>query len=616
MSVIQTYPFNSAVDYNLSNAQISGGKAKLSIIPNPSQLFQQTFSSDTGFTYDNTKSEFTGGLVRQKDQRPANAILGATYTSTKDLNWITSGSTTATDIGSPVLSGGKIQCRGGGNVAVKYTSPAIASASSVGAIKIKHTPNYSGTPSINTNIFEIYQAASNNDRIVLFHGSTGPIRISIFNNVGGIVHSAVNLGAIWSPVAGTEYELELNWNSTNGEIRLFVDGVLRGATPTTVFTRDGKANNLNLGAGNSYFISNGDFNDVLLFSTVQHTSGYTPGYTVPETIYYENTVVLPNFTYTGLGTIQAIESSTITESGAPRYIVGGQYWNGSAWVLSDNTYNQANNSSDTIANITSLVVTGSTTVPVKILFPNSNTQSSVDLISVTVTGQKYSSFGYVEPIVGLQVQGLVNISLTKTDTVNSFAKIILKIAGVLKWWNGTSWATSDGTFAQANTSAEINANLATLILSVNTEVIPRWVLTTSSNIETAEIDESIIEYNFGALFTNPAKCLVYGYYLNISGQPVSEATVTFSLKRATTGEYKEASNNIIEKPVVVTTDVNGYFEAELIRSSEYQGTAIYRVEITKEIDSLNTSRNADKTRLEFQAPDLSEVDLTSLLTAI
>ena len=103
-----------------------------------------------------------------------------------------------------------------------YDNSTIGNASTVGAIKLKFTPGYSGTPSVNTTIFEIKHPSANDNRIIVFHGSTGAIRLTINDDSGTVIHSAYSLPS-WSPTSGTTYELELNFNAPTGEIDLFVD---------------------------------------------------------------------------------------------------------------------------------------------------------------------------------------------------------------------------------------------------------------------------------------------------------------------------------------------------------------------------------------------------------
>src|SRR5690606_17237049 len=123
-------------------------------------------------------------------------------------------------------------------------------------------------------------------------------------------YSAQIIGAAWNPTAGTTYEIELVLDTQNGVCRLFIDGVLHGTLGST-FTRSNTATRLYVGSNAVYTPCDASFEDLIFFSNVQHTANYSPGYTVPEKIYLGSTVALPPFTYTGLGTIIAVESSNI-----------------------------------------------------------------------------------------------------------------------------------------------------------------------------------------------------------------------------------------------------------------------------------------------------------------
>ena len=612
MSLSLSYGFDTELDYTLSNCAILSSKARLAIVPSPEQLFAQDFASDVGFTYDNTKAEFNAGILRQKDLRPVSSVLAATYTSSKNLNWSTAGSLVGTDIGAPLLSAGKLSCLGGGNNGVRYESADIGASGNVGAMKIKYTPNYSGTPATNYNIFEFAPVSGNNDRMLVFHSATGTLRLSAYTSVGTAKHAAVPFGGVWSPVAGTEYEIELDWDTVAGVVRLFVNGVLNGSMPVSSYARGSDADRLYIGAGTSYFAADGYFDDALLFSTVQHTAGYTPGYTLPEFIYGASKIDGPNFTYSGLGSVLSIDDGSVVETGSPRFIIGLKYWNGSAWVVSNGTYAQANSFATALANLASFVASGSI-LPWSVVFTDSNTQSSVDDFDVEVTGQKYSPTGYLEPAQGVQVKTLISYLHTHTENANTDLRVVLKVDGVLKWWNGTAWATSNGSIAQGNTAEEINLNMASLSLGVNSTIFVRWLMATSSNVETPEIETATIAYNFGAIETPLVTCEVFGYLKNISDAPVVGAKIKFELNQKPE-KYKEANKNIISTlSVEATTDANGYFTIPLVRSSEYEDATEYKATITIGTTIITKSSSG---KLLFQVPDADTKDLSDLLPAV
>lgn len=614
MTIEQSFIFNTPTGFNRSNVSTSATEAKLSLIPNPGQIFSELFSSDVGFTYDSARAEFNAGILRQKDLRPNSSVLAATYTSSKNLNWSSAGSLIGTDIGAPLLAAGKLSCLGGGNNGVRYESADIGASGNVGAMKIKYTPNYSGTPPTNYNIFEFAPAAGSNDRMLVFHSSTGTLRLTAYTSVGTVKHSAVAFGGVWSPVAGTEYEIELDWDTVAGVVRLFVNGVLDGSMPVSSYARGSDADRLYVGAGAVYTATDAYFNDVILFGTVQHTVGYASGYSIPEYIYAGSKIDGPNFSYSGVGTVLSVDDGTVTEAGSPRYIIGLKYWNGSAWVDSDGSYAQANDFATALANFGSFVASGGI-LPWSIVFTDSNTLSSVDEFSVEVTGEKYATDGYVEPTQPIQAMSISDYSDTRAiDSGDNDIKIVLKDDGVFKYWNGTAWVASNGTYAQSNTVAEIVANIATLDLGNNSSVFVRWNFHTDVVTLTPQLIDATISYEFGAVDIAVPTCLVYGYLKDIQGLPVASATLTFNINTKKNNVYNEGGNSIVmNQPVVVTTDAFGYFSLNLIRATSLEGVKSYKVSIAKSGITMNKNPRSDIT---FQVPDSDMQDITDLIATL
>ena len=96
----------------------------------------------------------------------------------------------------------------------------------------------------------------------------------MFNSSGSEITS--QLLPVWSPTAGQEYEFELNWDITNGEIRLFVDGVQHGSTITATGTRSSDIGLVRVGTTwhAISFPPDCEIDDFSIFDKVQHTSDY------------------------------------------------------------------------------------------------------------------------------------------------------------------------------------------------------------------------------------------------------------------------------------------------------------------------------------------------------
>lgn len=613
MSITSSFTFDDSGSLTLTNTIVTGGSGKLAISDMAAQ-FTQAFASDSGFTYDSAKAEFTGGLVRAKNQRPVNAIFGATYTSSIDGSW-GEGTLTGTASGGATITGSKLVCSGASSGVLYSAVDNASSATQKGAIRVKYTPSYTGSPASDVGLFEITDGGDNN-RLSIIHNSSGNLIIHAFNSSGGAISGGASLGNP-SFVASTTYEIELNWNFDDGVTQLYVDGVQQGSTVENTGTRNTSVVNLYVGAGLRATNGGGSFEDFVIYDTApNHTDAYTPGYSVPEADYVESVVTLPTFSYTGPTDIATLVSMTTTEVSAPRYIIGGQYWNGSAWAASSNTYATATSKTNVNTNLATYTVSAATTtVVVKVVFPDSNTQSSTDTFVLNYTGGAYASTGSIETSSTFDVESISAFSASVTTPGSTSIGFALRVDGTLKYWDGAAWTTSSGAVAQTSSAANINTNLATLGLTANSTVGIYVAFATSDTLVSSSVETMSITYDFGGILTAPATCIVWGYYLDIGGSAVSGATVTVSLVRES-GEYKEASNGIVAKSVTTTTQSDGYFEVTLIRSSEYEGTAPqYKLTIVKSADSLSTKKTSTGGSLLFSVPDAADVDITTLITA-
>lgn len=588
--------------------------------------FSQSFASDSGFTYDSNKIEFTGGLMRQKDQRPGtNATFGANYGSSINANW-GNGVLTGTAGGGAAVSGGKLVLTGGVKYA-DYAGVGNANHPQIGTFRFKITPNYSGSPASQMAFLTQSSAAgANEDLLYLFHNSSdGTIALFVRDDGGSLV--IANSFGVFSPVAGTEYEIELNYNFTSGATRVFLNGVQSGSTLTTTLTRTMTLNLLRIGANVDASIgSNSSFNDFVVFSSVQHTAGYTPGYTVADFIYGTSEVALPAFTHALLGTFLSYTSFSVTEVDSPRYTIktgsgSKKYWNGSAWVASDGTYSQASLESDINSNLATLTdASGATTVIIYVYFPDSNTvQASADTLAFAVMAQSdYPvSNPTITPNAGILADALESFEETLSVVSGSDdIKYIVSVSGQDKYWNGSAWVNSDGSYSQANVPSDINTNCGSLSISSGVTLKIKAILHSNDGQSTPEIETVTIGHNYFSSLTAPTTRTVEGFYLDPSGQGIQGAIVTIALKREAK-QYREAGDAIIGKSIQRTTDSEGRFEADLIVSSEYENGGTYVLTISDSASGLTTQFTTSQTAIEFTVPDGADaLNVTSRISAI
>jgi hypothetical protein len=329
----------------LMGVRSSGITAVGAAVPGPATIVED-FANDTGFTYDATKVAFSAGEASTVSQIPANATLGATYTSSIDGNWGT-GDLTGTLGGSAILSGGKVNIPSPGDF-LEYDGSTKYSALT-GTVKLKYTPNISGrSPGI---IFEDSAGGATGAFNLQFRSGSDDIYISQPGGGLGV------FGGTFIPIAGVEYIFECSWNFTTGDIRLFIDGVRFGSTISHINAR---VNTGELRFGISYSGANSPnfkVNDVILYDSVQNTADHVADYTVAETIYVASEIELPSMVYAGTGALTSLVSSIDSVSvGTFKYTIEGKYWDGAAWVTSDGTFAQSNTVLEINTNVASIVL--------------------------------------------------------------------------------------------------------------------------------------------------------------------------------------------------------------------------------------------------------------------
>lgn len=569
---IITYPFTTPSNYSFDSnlIEVVGGVAQLVLQSSGGLMFSEDFADDTDFIYDSDKVEFTGGVVQQIIN-PLNATFAANYNTDINGTW-GAGDLVGVAIGGASVVGGKLDLKGSTIKYLSYDGVSNASSPQVGAIKYKYTPNYSGAPSGSRVFFSITKANGNPDnRIQLTHLNSGVVRLNI-NDLNGVTVLTGDLGS-WTPTLGQEYEFEINYDLTSGATRLFIDGIQFGTTQTTVTTRDTSINLLRIGnshAGSSD--SDAEFDDVLVFDAVQHITNYTPGYVVSDNAYSESAVELPIFEHAALGTISSLDGITTIETGSPRYTFeadasGHLWWSMGAWVPSNGTYAQANDVATVNTKLPTLPIAGNVTFHTHIHFPASSTKSSVDFLEVEHTGD--TSYSITDPKISpastVQADGLINFTSAFTVSGSDLVKFTLEINGTEQYWNGSAWATSDGTYSQTSTEAELLDNLAT-VPTFQGALRPVAYIHSDDGLTTPEIDDIVIEYDFfGSDLVLPDKCFVFGYLQDSQGSPLAGAEVNVI---PNTRLELSVANLVGKRILKTTTRSDGYFEINLVRTEQ------------------------------------------------
>lgn len=231
----------------------------------------------------NTGDPQTKGLLVKGHyitERPDNSMAYASFTSGLDFDWSNTGGTlTGTALaGAGVVSGeldltGSVVDRG-----VSYSATNNANFGPIGTIRFKLRPNYTGSPSSNQVFVWVGNSGGFQGSIQVHHWTSGNIVVYVGNDSGSWILAGVALG-VWSPTAGSTYIHEFNIDSVNsgGAYRYFIDRVQFGSTQTGTGTRTTAWSDrvyVGQGTGGAGSSPNFKLDDLVFFSTVQHTANH------------------------------------------------------------------------------------------------------------------------------------------------------------------------------------------------------------------------------------------------------------------------------------------------------------------------------------------------------
>lgn len=465
----KNYLFENPEDYSFNEnfVEFSEGKARLKLAE-AEGTFVEPFANDTGFVYDSSKTEFVAGVLRQIDQRPAGATFGASYSSSVNGSWATTGSLTGTANNGASVSGGRLDLTGGGDRSVDYDGTGRI-GTTTGTIRLRWTPNYNGTPTDQQTFFTIGETDENsqNSKMQLLHHPNGSLFLLVNDASGVNIYS--NSLLTFNAVAGVESVIEVGWDTGAGKLYVFGEGFLL-AELSDPFTH-GACAFFRVG-GDSGGDTNSYFDDVIVFDTLQNTANHDKNYTVPNNAYVASQAECPEVEYSAGGGsfIQATDFST-SETNAPRYTIqigrSGNYlyWNGSAWATSNGTYAQANPAATFLAHVGTLPLDGEIYFQFKVLFDDSAVQQSITSLTFKINQSTlYSTDAQtITPNGRFEAAVLTSMLETVTTPPDTEVRYILEVDSLKKYWNGTKWASSIGSFAQSNTKQQIEDNCVALI---------------------------------------------------------------------------------------------------------------------------------------------------------
>lgn len=458
--------------YNASDIEVSAGNAHLKVGGSTTDF---PFTTPANYIYP-AGIQVAAGVADLVDLVPANATFYANYISDINGTW-GGGVLTGVATGGAAVSGGELDLIYSDTRYVTYDADGNADSQQVGCVRFLVRPNYNGSPATNGIFVSISKASGDTDNLVqLQHQSTGDFRVLVYDFTGAVIFAQ---NTVWSPTSGVQYEIEFNWDITTGASRLFVDGVQLGATNISTGIRDALIGQFRLGNNTSgSATANFTLDDVLIFSTVQHTANYAPGAAIPQTKYgIDDPTIVNN---TGLVFASAFNAfvETATEVGSNiRYQLSSddgatwKWWSGAAWTArtggqTDSWYytNEATDNVSVNINIAALAASGTFKFQA---FLHSDTGAETPVLDLVQIGN--ITYPLTDPTIESDdgfpfIAALEDFTETSTKPGTTEIQYIVSIddGGSYLYWSGAAWVASNETYAQSNTAAVVDTNIAAL----------------------------------------------------------------------------------------------------------------------------------------------------------
>lgn len=272
-----------------------------------------------------------------------------------------------------------------------------------GCVRFKFIRGYEINPfGLNAQLLEL-RSQSGTDKIQLVHSISNTFRVFLPSATG---KQYTDLGT-FDLQFGVEYEIELGWDFTVGLIKLYVDGVERGADSLTGVVSS-EMRSLFLFQG----ISGVVYSDLQLFSTGQHVSDFTNELprVLDKTYRPGAHSIKPTNTLTTNELISIGETVTKPAGTDVKYAlcVNGvlKYYDGNAWVDSDESEAQLNSIVE-LNNFDKLLLESNTLIkPVAFLISDGDETPELSELSLEYNLSPELSEDVNEAIVSLRLDDL------------------------------------------------------------------------------------------------------------------------------------------------------------------------------------------------------------------
>ena len=157
-----------------------------------------------------------------------------------------------------------------------------------------------------------------------------------------------------------------------------------------------------------------------------------------------------------------------------------------------------------------------------------------------------------------------------TEAGSDKVKFQVVLDGVAWFWDGLAWVIAEESYDYANTTADLNTNLATLFDTPNPKLLQWNVYFHSDTAETTpDLTSFTFKYNLdetSAGTEKPVTRKVYGFIYDIEGNPAPNEQLIVSINppRGT-----KVGNSLVKTlNITITSDADGYFDFTAIPTAD------------------------------------------------
>lgn len=211
----------------------------------------------------------------------------------------------------------------------------------------------------------------------------------------------------------------------------------------------------------------------------------------------------------------------------------------------------------------------------------------------------------VELDAEIGIHDLISFSPTVTVSGSDLVKYTQLVDGVEKYHNGTVWATSNGTYAQANTAAEITA-AGTSLTAIGVDHSIKAYLHSADGSTTPSLASVSYDYEpFENPTAEPNKCYCFLRISDLLGSQVEGAELIAYREEA----FFHGDFLVLPYEVSVESDVEGFAEILLYETDTVSESVNFKV---KYIDP-NTGVEKEVVFDPIRIPDQETLDLSEEL---